>query len=388
MMKKIVNLLFPVIFVFCSISPSLSQNWGGNRASSVVVETLIRENLATTKEISAKVVSSISYTVSASSNGFVLMENIKVGDRIKKNQLIAIQDTSEFEYNLKIKQNQLTDAQLILEDLKNELNEEKNIKEIIQKQLNLLKSKYDRAKDLYESNAISAQELETSTTSYLTSQQQEFLKVKTIKKLNFKIKQAENNIEKLDIEINELKKDIKGSRLVSPIDGHLTDVFKIKNGYVRTGESLATIQGGEDFEIEVEVPTNYLKFIQEKKSINGLDVNGKNFKALYRAILLNENPRTGTRTVRLSFKDKIEKEFSNVNCFLSGQNLGYAKGNNFGLSKVKSDYALILNPDAFLEKSTLDRLLFTANKFKDFSIIGCLPFLISIETLSIILGRT
>ena len=66
---------------------------------------------------------------------------------------------------------------------------------------------------------------------------------------------------------------------------------------------MATIQGGEDFEI-VEVPTNYLKFIQEK--INDvLDINGKNFKALYRAILLNENPRTGTRTVRLSFKDKI-----------------------------------------------------------------------------------
>ena len=72
----------------------------------------------------------------------------------------------------------------------------------------------------------------------------------------------------------------------------------------------------------------------------------------------------------LTFKDEIEKEFSNVNCFLSGQNLGYAKGNNFGLSKVKSDYALILNPDAFLEKDTLDRLLSTSNKFKDFSIIG------------------
>ena len=130
------------------------------------------------------------------------MENIKVGDRINKNQLIAIQDTSEFEYNLKIKQNQLTDAQLILEDLKNELNEEKNIKEIIQKQLNLLKNKYDRAKDLYESNAISAQELENSTTSFLSSQQQEFSKTKVIKKLNFKIKQAENNIEKINIEIN------------------------------------------------------------------------------------------------------------------------------------------------------------------------------------------
>jgi N-acetylglucosaminyl-diphospho-decaprenol L-rhamnosyltransferase len=72
----------------------------------------------------------------------------------------------------------------------------------------------------------------------------------------------------------------------------------------------------------------------------------------------------------LNFKNMVEKKYSNVNCFLAGQNLGYAKGNNFGLSKVKSDYALILNPDAFLIKGTLDRLLVIANNFKDFSIIG------------------
>ena len=63
----------------------------------------------------------------------------------------------------------------------------------------------------------------------------------------------------------------------------------------------------------------------------------------------------------LDFKNELEKKYSNVNCFLTGQNLGYAKGNNFGLSKVKSDYALILNPDAFLGNNTLDRLLVTAN---------------------------
>ena len=72
----------------------------------------------------------------------------------------------------------------------------------------------------------------------------------------------------------------------------------------------------------------------------------------------------------LSFKNQMEKEYPNVSCYLSGKNLGYAKGNNLGLSKVKSEYALILNPDASLEKNTLDRLLSTANNFKDFSIIG------------------
>ena len=72
----------------------------------------------------------------------------------------------------------------------------------------------------------------------------------------------------------------------------------------------------------------------------------------------------------LIFKDEVEGRYSNVSCYLAGKNLGYAKGNNLGLSKVKSEYALILNPDAFLEKNTLDRLLFTSKNYEDFSIIG------------------
>ena len=38
----------------------------------------------------------------------------------------------------------------------------------------------------------------------------------------------------------------------------------------------------------------------------------------------------------LKFKEKLEIEYPNLKCYLAGENLGYAKGNNFGLSKVKS----------------------------------------------------
>ena len=71
-----------------------------------------------------------------------------------------------------------------------------------------------------------------------------------------------------------------------------------------------------------------------------------------------------------NFKNDLEKKYNNVECFLTNENLGYAKGNNLGLSKVKTDFALILNPDAVLENKTLDRLLITANKHTDFAIIG------------------
>jgi len=72
----------------------------------------------------------------------------------------------------------------------------------------------------------------------------------------------------------------------------------------------------------------------------------------------------------LDFKKRIENDFNNVDCVLAGENLGYGKANNIGLRKVKTKYALILNPDATLETSTLENFIKEANKFPDFAIIG------------------
>ena len=70
------------------------------------------------------------------------------------------------------------------------------------------------------------------------------------------------------------------------------------------------------------------------------------------------------------FKKNIEEKYPNVQCYLTGENLGYAKGNNYGLSKVKSQFALILNPDTKLERETISNFLERAEKIKDFAIIG------------------
>ena len=70
-------------------------------------------------------------------------------------------------------------------------------------------------------------------------------------------------------------------------------------------------------------------------------------------------------------KDRLEKKFSNVRVLISGDNIGYGKGNNLGLSEVKTKYAFILNPDAYLEKYTLKEL-YEVKTFlnEDFSILS------------------
>ena len=71
-----------------------------------------------------------------------------------------------------------------------------------------------------------------------------------------------------------------------------------------------------------------------------------------------------------SFKENIEKKYLNVKCHLTGENLGYAKGNNFGLSKVRSKFALILNPDTQLKENTISNFFTSAKKYPNFAIIA------------------
>jgi len=69
-------------------------------------------------------------------------------------------------------------------------------------------------------------------------------------------------------------------------------------------------------------------------------------------------------------KEKIQSKYKNVDCILSKENLGYGAGNNLGLSKVLTNYALIVNPDVTLEKDTIDNFFLTINNVKNFGIIA------------------
>ena len=57
------------------------------------------------------------------------------------------------------------------------------------------------------------------------------------------------------------------------------------------------------------------------------------------------------------FKENIEKEYKNTKCILSPSNLGMGPGNNLGLKQVKTDFAMILNPDVILQKDTIEEMI-------------------------------
>ena len=70
-------------------------------------------------------------------------------------------------------------------------------------------------------------------------------------------------------------------------------------------------------------------------------------------------------------KNNLEKKFSNVQVLISGDNIGYGRANNLGISMVKTKYVFILNPDTYLEKNTLKELSYVTNVLNgNFSILA------------------
>jgi len=93
-----------------------------------------------------------------------------------------------------------------------------------------------------------------------------------------------------------------------------------------------------------------------KKCLNSIDRKAK--------VLVVENSNN------LKFKENLEKEYNNVECILSGANIGYGCANNIGLKKIITKYALILNPDATLHHSALENFIKATKKINDFAIMG------------------
>ena len=85
-------------------------------------------------------------------------------------------------------------------------------------------------------------------------------------------------------------------------------------------------------------------------------------KSIEIVVVDNSNSKT--------FKDNLEKKYSNVKCILSSENLGMGGGNNLGLKHINSDYALILNPDLILHNDAINQIVDELQKNISFGILA------------------
>jgi len=66
---------------------------------------------------------------------------------------------------------------------------------------------------------------------------------------------------------------------------------------------------------------------------------------------------------------KFFKNKKNVKIIFPKRNLGYGAGNNLGLAKSKTNYNLILNPDTFISKKNIHKLIKHIRLIEEFGIL-------------------
>ena len=69
------------------------------------------------------------------------------------------------------------------------------------------------------------------------------------------------------------------------------------------------------------------------------------------------------------FTNYLKEKYKNIECYLTGKNLGMGPGNNFGIEKSKTRYVMILNPDTILKPNTLSQI-FEISKNLEFAILS------------------
>ncbi len=69
------------------------------------------------------------------------------------------------------------------------------------------------------------------------------------------------------------------------------------------------------------------------------------------------------------FINYLKEKYKNIECYLTGKNLGMGSGNNFGIEKSNTRYVMILNPDTVLKPNTLSQI-FEISKNLKFAILS------------------
>ena len=90
-----------------------------------------------------------------------------------------------------------------------------------------------------------------------------------------------------------------------------------------------------------------------------------------------------------NLEDILKPNYQNsgIELILLQNNVGFSKGNNIALRKVKTKYALLLNPDAIIDEESIENMVIEAEKDMDIAMVNPLFFGEDIPTKNEILQK-
>ena len=208
--------------------------------------------------------------VSTQVPGLVRELRVRVGDKVKKGDVLAVFDTSQLLQDVARAEGELAAARA---KLKIAIARE-SLKEKI----------YTRQKKLKRTSAFRSATYEEAALNL------------TIEKAGVLAARAQVVIQEANVARKKL--DIKLSTVRAPYDGIITRLFTQEGAFVIPEDPhIIELVDDNSLEIEVDIPVRYIHFMKPGQTVD-FSLDGKTYKARLRTILANVNPHSQTRAVR------------------------------------------------------------------------------------------
>ena len=290
---------------------------------AVTVETSVAKSevLARQIVIEGRVRSGLPYEISAPLTAVTKIEELRTGDFVQKGQKLARQNTADLQIQQRRTKLNLEETQQNKQQAQTDLKFRQQLKEVTKSRLDLLRQKADRAKNLVSKGTLSVEAFETVQTNLLAAEEQLLVRQQAISQLQAQDSALSIQIKKLQLDLDELDRDIKSAELLAPISGQLINLIEGNNRFLREGERIAGIRNQADFEIEAQIPADYIPFVEQAGQVKAELNNGTSNRntsnnrltLIFRATLPEENTRTGTRKVRFKVAGNLSTDLQAEN---------------------------------------------------------------------------
>ena len=275
------------IIVFLSVSvsyPLYAQSALKNkskRASLVEVKKVKIFNIAEKTNTIGRSVAINPTIISSKINQEILKIHFKIGDNVKKNDLLFTLNSKDIVRDIK--------------QISAELKYEEQTLNFLDKQSTLRKSKLSNAKNLRKKNIITQDNLDNVNITLLQNQQQ--------------IAKAKYNIKRLKILLEKNKEDLSLSKIKSPVNGNIISIDAKIGALTSRGQVLASIVGNGSNEIETDLRSDLASIVKIGSEVEIIHNNSSYFGKV-RGIVNQENMRTSTRKLRISLNEILPKNLN------------------------------------------------------------------------------
>ena len=281
-MKTCISILIFLGFLFSFSAHAQSKFKDKGKRSTLVEVKKAKVQIISEKTAAfGRLVALDPVIISSQNDQEILKIHFKIGDNIRKNDLLFTLESKDIIRNIK--------------KLSAELNLENRTLELLKEQLALRVSRAKNAKNLKEKNIITQDNLDSVNILLLQNKQQ--------------IAEREYNIIKLNILLNENRENLNLSKILSPVDGNIISIEARTGALTSKGKILALILANDFNEIETDLRGE----IASKVKI-GSNVDITNNKTILsgnvRGVVNSENIRTGTRKIRISLSDILPENLN------------------------------------------------------------------------------